>query len=165
VLAPVFERGGELHVAFIERSNEMPVHGGQVAFPGGVCRPEDGSALATALREAEEEVGLRPSDVTIVAALPEVRTMTSGFVITPFVGRIRADYPFLANPREVARIFHAPLSALRDPNARRPIVRTLSDGTEREVPAFFFGTWVIWGATEAIAREILNTTLTLTHSA
>lgn len=156
MLAPIFERAGELHLVFIERSSEVPVHSGQVAFPGGVCRPKDGNALATALREAEEEVGLLPSDVTVVASLPDVRTMTSGFLITPFVGRIPEGYPFSADPREVASIFSVPLSELRDPRARRPVVRTLSDGTEREVPAFLVGAWVIWGATEAIAREVLN---------
>ena len=159
VLAPIFEREGELHLVFIERSTDMPVHSGQVAFPGGVCRPEDGTALATALREAEEEIALRPSDVTVVATLPDVHTMTSGFVITPFIARIPDGYPFLANPREVAGIFSTPLAELRDPARRRRILRTLSDGTEREVPAFFVGAHVIWGATEAIATEVLNAAL------
>ena len=84
VLAPVFERGGELHLVFIERSGDVPVHRGQIAFPGGVCRAEDANCLDTALREAEEEIGLRRGDVTMIATLREVETMTSGFVISPF---------------------------------------------------------------------------------
>lgn len=157
VLAPIFERAGELHLVFIERSTGVPVHSGQIAFPGGVCRPDDGTALGTALREAEEEIGLKASDVTLVAALPDVRTMTSGFVITPFIGRIRDDYPFSPDPREVASVFVARMSELRDPAARRRLLQTLSDGTEREVPAFVVGSRVIWGATEMITREILTT--------
>ena len=156
VLAPVFERGGELHLVFIERSSDVPVHRGQIAFPGGVCRAEDVTCLDTALREAEEEIGLRREHVTETQALREVQTMTSGFVISPFVGRVPDAYPFLPDPREVAGVFFVRLSELADPKARRHIVRTLSDGTEREVPTFVVGDRIIWGATEMITREILK---------
>jgi 8-oxo-dGTP pyrophosphatase MutT (NUDIX family) len=156
VLAPVFEQAGELHLVFIERSGDVPVHRGQIAFPGGVCRAEDATCLDTALREAEEEIGLRRADVTKTEALPEVQTMTSGFVISPFVGRVPSEYPFRPDPREVAGVFFVPLSELRDPRARRHIVRTLSDGTEREVPTYVVGDRIIWGATEMITREILK---------
>lgn len=157
VLAPVFESNGELYLVFTERSHEMPVHSGQVAFPGGVCRKYDASPLATALREAEEEIGLRSADVTVMASLPEVHTMTSGFVIDPFLARIPENYPFVLEPREVASIFFASLSELRSPSNRKHVMRTLSDGTEREVPAFIIGSRVIWGATEVITREVLTT--------
>jgi 8-oxo-dGTP pyrophosphatase MutT (NUDIX family) len=157
VLAPVFERGGELYLVFIERSSDVPVHRGQIAFPGGVCRAEDATCLDTALREAEEEIGLRPADVKVTATLDDVRTMTSGFVISPFVGRVPDAYPFRLDPREVAGVFFVRLGELADPRARRHIVRTLSDGTEREVPTFVVGDRVIWGATEMITREILKT--------
>lgn len=158
VLAPVFERAGELHLVFIERGSDVPVHRGQIAFPGGVCRAEDATCLDTALREAEEEIGLRRADVTVTATLDEVRTMTSGFVISPFLGRVPAAYPFRLDPREVAGVFFVSLSELRDPKARRFIVRTLSDGSEREVPTFVVGDRIIWGATEMITREILKVT-------
>jgi 8-oxo-dGTP pyrophosphatase MutT (NUDIX family) len=163
VLAPVFERAGELHLVFIERSGDVPVHRGQIAFPGGVCRAEDATCLDTALREAEEEIGLRRADVAGTEALPEVQTMTSGFVISPFVGRVPAEYPFRLDPREVAGVFFVPLSELRD-HPRRHIVRTLSDGSEREVPTYVVGERIIWGATEMITREILKVSLGFTHS-
>jgi 8-oxo-dGTP pyrophosphatase MutT (NUDIX family) len=156
VLAPMFERSGELHLVFIERSSDVPVHRGQIAFPGGVCRAEDATCLDTALREAEEEIGLRRADVTVTATLADVQTMTSGFVISPFVGRVQDGYPFRADPREVAGVFFVGLAELADPKARRHILRTLSDGTEREVPTFVVGDRIIWGATEMIAREILK---------
>jgi 8-oxo-dGTP pyrophosphatase MutT (NUDIX family) len=157
VLAPVFERGGELHLVFIERSGDVPVHRGQIAFPGGVCRADDATCLDTALREAEEEIGLRRTDVTATRALCEVQTMTSGFVISPFVGTVADAYPFRLDPREVAGVFSIRLSELAEPKARRHIVRTLSDGTEREVPTFVVGDRIIWGATEMITHEILRT--------
>lgn len=157
VLAPVFERAGELCLLFIERSTDVPMHRGQVAFPGGVFRPDDASFLDTALREAEEEIGLAPADVAVVATLPDVRTMTSGFIIAPFVGRIPNPYSFRPDPREVANIFHASFSELRCAENRRSMFRTLSDGTEREVSAFVIGERIIWGATEAITREVLRT--------
>jgi 8-oxo-dGTP pyrophosphatase MutT (NUDIX family) len=156
VLVPVFERDGELHLVFIERSGDVPMHRGQVAFPGGVHRLNDGSFLDTALREAEEEIGLERRCVTITASLPEVPTMTSGFLIAPFVGAIPNDYPFELDPREVASIFFVRLSDLRDPAARPTLRRTLSDGTERDVPTFVVGERVIWGATERITTEVLE---------
>jgi 8-oxo-dGTP pyrophosphatase MutT (NUDIX family) len=121
-----------------------------------VCRAEDATCLDTALREAEEEVGLRRADVTVTATLREVQTMTSGFVISPFVGKIPDGYPFRTDPREVAGVFSVPFSELTNPRARRHIVRTLSDGTEREVPTYVVGERIIWGATEMITREILR---------
>jgi 8-oxo-dGTP pyrophosphatase MutT (NUDIX family) len=156
VLAPLLERGGELHLVFIERSGDVPVHRGQIAFPGGVCRAGDATCLDTALREAEEEIGLRRADVTVTATLGDVQTMTSGFIIAPFVGRVPDAYPFRLDPREVAGVFFVPLSELREPKARRHIVRTLSDGSEREVPTFVVGDRIIWGATEMITREVLK---------
>lgn len=156
MLAPVFDRYGEPHLVFIERSSDVPIHRGQIAFPGGVRRAEDATCLDTALREAEEEIGLRRADVTVTATLREVQTMTSGFVISPFLGKIPGDYPFRVDPREVACVFFVPLSELVKPQARRHIVRTLSDGTEREVPTYVVGERIIWGATEMITREILK---------
>lgn len=158
VLAPVFEREGGLHLVFIERSGDVPVHRGQIAFPGGVCRAEDANCLDTALREAEEEIGLRRGDVTVIATLGDVQTMTSGFVISPFVGRVPDAYPFRLDPREVAGVFSVSIAELRNPEARRHIVRTLSDGTQKEVPTYVVGDRIIWGATEMITREILKVT-------
>jgi 8-oxo-dGTP pyrophosphatase MutT (NUDIX family) len=156
VLAPVFERRGELYLVFIERSADVPMHRGQVAFPGGIWRTNDATYLETALREAEEEIGLARADVRLLAELAEVPTMTSGFLIAPFVGKIPAEYPFRPDPREVAGLFFVSLSELRDPASRRHMVRTLSDGTQREVPTFVVGERIIWGATEVITRSVLK---------
>ncbi len=69
VLVPIFDRGGELYVLFILRSNTVATHQGQVSFPGGRAEPEDGDIVTTALREAEEEVGLRPETVEVLGRL------------------------------------------------------------------------------------------------
>jgi 8-oxo-dGTP pyrophosphatase MutT (NUDIX family) len=157
VLVPIFLRAGEWQVVYIERGADVPVHQGQMAFPGGVRRAREETKLETALREAEEEIGLRRSDVTILRELPETRTMTSNYVIAPFVGRIPEEYPFRPDPREIGRIVTWSASALRDPAARRVIPRTLHDGTEATVPAIVLGGDVIWGATERITIELLRT--------
>lgn len=157
VLVPLLAVDGEPHVVFIERSEDTPTHQGQIAFPGGRHEPaRDPSLLATALREAEEEIGLRPADVELLRALPEVRTLSSNFVISPFVGRVRRSYVFRAEPREVAAVFTVSVASLREPAARQTVRRRLTTGEEIEVPAFIVGARVIWGATERITRELLR---------
>jgi len=157
VLVPLLTVDGESHVVFIERSRDTPTHQGQIAFPGGRHEPaRDESLLATALREAEEEIGLRSADVDLVRALPEVRTLSSNFVISPFVGRVVRPYVFRAEPREVAAVFTVSVATLREPEARQTVRRQLTTGVEIEVPAFVVGAHVIWGATERITRELLR---------
>ena len=110
VLVPLVPAGSDIEVILTLRTESLPTHKGQVAFPGGRFGPRyDESLVDTALREAEEEIGLRRGDVEIVGSLPDVQTMSSRFVITPLVGRIPADYPFVLDPGEVAEVFAMPL--------------------------------------------------------
>lgn len=158
VLVPIFQLETEWHVVYIERSADSPVHGSQMAFPGGVHRPgTDGTLLDTALREAEEEIGLRREELRLRHALSEVHTMTSNFVIAPFVAQIAADSVFRPDPREVASVWTVPVAELRDPAARKMALCRLHDGTEAMVPTFTVGARVIWGATERITDELLQT--------
>jgi 8-oxo-dGTP pyrophosphatase MutT (NUDIX family) len=157
VLVPLCGIDGEDHVVFIRRSADAPVHPGDIAFPGGRHHAaRDESLLATALREAEEEIGLRAADVELLRALPEVRTLTSNFLITPFVGRIPERFPFAPDPREVAAVLTIPLTQLRRPNATQLVRRRTTAGTEVNVRAFVIGTLVIWGATYRITAELLR---------
>src|SRR5258706_12151143 len=95
VLVPMFERDGAFHLLYTTRSAALPQHPGQVAFPGGRHAPvRDGSLLVTALRETEEEIGVRPADVDVLGALDAIHTFSSNFLITPFVGRIPHPYEF-----------------------------------------------------------------------
>jgi len=97
VLIPLFERRGELHVVYIRRSDHVASHRGQVAFPGGRVDPVDATLLDAALREAHEEVGIPPSIVQVIGALPTMQTTTSGIVVAPFVGVIPSDAPLGRN--------------------------------------------------------------------
>ncbi|MBI4516068.1 MAG: CoA pyrophosphatase [Deltaproteobacteria bacterium] len=157
VLVPIITVAGHNHAVFIERSQAVPVHQGDMAFPGGRHHPErDQSLWATALREAEEEIGLPAADVELLYALPEVRTFSSNYVISPFVGRIAKPCEFRPDPREVARVVTLSVAALRDPRAHRTVRRRLSSGAEIDAPAFVVDSHVVWGATQRITVELLR---------
>jgi 8-oxo-dGTP pyrophosphatase MutT (NUDIX family) len=153
VLAPVFERAGEAHLLFVSRAQGMREHSGQIAFPGGKHDPEDASLLATALREAEEEIGLRPADVDVLGGLDDYRTIT-GYVITPYVGWIRDDHAFSPNPAEVARVLTSPLRAFLEPPA----------GTFPRIGWRIEGE-LLWGATAAIVASLATIARELVASA
>jgi 8-oxo-dGTP pyrophosphatase MutT (NUDIX family) len=140
VLVPLFERDGEAHVWLVRRPATLRDHAGQVAFPGGKKDPGDESMLATALREAEEELGIAPSSVDVLGVLDEIPTIT-GFTITPWVGWLRADTAIVPNEAEVARAFAPPLRAFfAPPSGNLPWSGWAIDGEN------------VWGATAAILR-------------
>ena len=155
VLIPVFERGGEMHVIYIRRSDHVASHRGQVAFPGGRVDPIDASLLDAALREAHEEVGLHPSTVEVIGAFPAACTTTSGTVVAPFIGVIPSDAPLKPDPIEVAEIFDVPLSALRDARFRGDY-EWKYEGRSAKYPAILFGGQTIWGLTLRITMDLLE---------
>ena len=114
VLIALIRRPEGLTVLYTERSPDLRAHSGQVAFPGGKRDPEDADATATALREAQEEVGLDPALVEVLGSLPPYVT-TTGFVVTPVVGLVPAEAHYQPNPYEVADLFEVPLAFLLDP--------------------------------------------------
>jgi len=157
VLVPVCVVDDAAHVVFIQRSHDAPVHGGDIAYPGGRYDPaRDDSLLATALREAEEEIGLAAAAVELLQALPEVRTLSSNFLIAPFAGRIPHPYAFATDPREVAALLTIPVAQLHAPAARQRVPRRLTNGVDVTVDAFVVGPHVIWGATYRITEELLQ---------
>ncbi len=117
VLIPIFERGGEGHLLYIKRSENVS-HQGQVAFPGGRVEPPDRDLCETALREAHEEVGIEPDTVDVLGFLPAKNTLVSGFHVAPFVGAIPDPHKLRHDPREVAEVFAVPIGALRDARHR-----------------------------------------------
>lgn len=152
VLVPIHPRADDLDIVFIQRSDDLPHHAGQIAFPGGSREPEKEDALRCALREAEEEVGLSPARVEVLGAIEPCFT-PSGFAISPFVGRIEVEPSVLRpDPREIARIFTVPLGALVEPGAYR---RALF-GPDRPLEFFVYGDDVIWGATARILRRVIE---------
>ena len=115
VLVPVYENVGDHYVVLTKRTQDLEHHKGQICFPGGGYDDADGDLKFTVLREAFEEIGVRAQDVEILGALDDQATLTSYFVITPFVGAIPYPYEFKVNRREVEELIEAPVSALRDP--------------------------------------------------
>lgn len=114
VLVPLVQRPGGLHVLLTQRATHLRDHAGQISFPGGRAEPEDGSPERTALREAEEEVGLDERYVDVLGQLPVYRTVTA-YEVTPVVGLIRPGFSLRLDAFEVAEAFEVPLAFLMDP--------------------------------------------------
>lgn len=155
VLVPLFEREEQLHVLYTRRSERLASHQGQVAFPGGKADPADADLLATALREAHEEVGLSPQTVEVLGALTMLETTASGYSVAPFVGVIPDPVRLRPNPREVAEIFSVPLGVLRDPRFRSRY-QWRRDGRTSDYPAILYGEQIIWGLTLRITLRLLE---------
>jgi 8-oxo-dGTP pyrophosphatase MutT (NUDIX family) len=144
----------EFDVVYTLRSEHLPNHKGQVAFPGGKKTGREES-LETALREAQEEVGIEPRDVEIVGCLDDVSTMAGQYIITPWVGVLPSAYPFRPNPHEVADVFSIRLSALADPRHHARTARQWG-GNSYDLPAITAGRHEIWGATHQITMNLLD---------
>jgi 8-oxo-dGTP pyrophosphatase MutT (NUDIX family) len=156
VLVPVFRNAaGELTVVLIRRS-DYGVHGGQLAFPGGKREPADASPLATALRETEEEIGLPAAASTILAALPPVQTLTSGFHIAPFLARITPPPTWHFQPSEIAEVLEVPLRHLANPaNAGQELWRLPGWPAPELISFWRVGPHNLWGATYRILHALL----------
>lgn len=151
VLVPLHPRGSDIDFVFVQRSERLPHHAGQIAFPGG-SRDEGEDDLSCALREAREEVNLEPERVRVLGAIEPCLT-PSGFHIRPFVGRLLVDPGALRpDPGEIARVFTLPLGELAAPGVYR--VANRPDG--RPLEAFVCQGEVIWGATARILRRVLE---------
>jgi 8-oxo-dGTP pyrophosphatase MutT (NUDIX family) len=148
VLVPVIVRPSGATMLLTQRTAHLRDHAGQVSFPGGRSEKSDPSPEATALREAEEEVGLASSQVEILGRLPEYRTGT-GFVITPVVGLVTPPLNLKLDDFEVAEVFEPPLEFLLDSaNHQRHSIEVR--GTMREYWAMPWQGYYIWGATAGI---------------
>lgn len=149
VLVPIVQRPEgsttRLTVLFTQRTSHLKAHAGQVSFPGGRAEPGDASPEFTALREAQEEIGLSPQHVEILGRLPDYHTRT-GYVVAPIIGLLTPPFELVPDPREVDEIFEVPLDFLLDPANHRRQTRVLQGRTVGyyEMP---YGRCHIWGAT------------------
>ena len=155
VMMLMFPEDGEDYVIFTRRTEEVKTHKGQISFPGGHWESSDPSLAYTALRETEEELGIRPESIRLVGELPEVFTVVSNFVIKPYVGRLAGRPSYVADPIEVAEVIEVPLVALRNPDIYWTEARGGPENS-RQVHFFRYGDYVIWGATGRILREFLD---------
>ena len=144
--------GEEITVVLARRSERVPHHKGQVCFPGGSRDPGDADLLATALREAGEELGIRESDVELLGAMAPVPTVT-GFFIQPYVARLPASATFRLDGFEMAEVFEVPLAAFEDFGRYRR-ARTSFLGEAYDVFFFDYDHHTIWGATAKILHRL-----------
>jgi 8-oxo-dGTP pyrophosphatase MutT (NUDIX family) len=154
VLIPLFCKDGSYHCLFTKRSDKVLHHKGEISFPGGNYDTSDADLLATALREAHEEIGVKPQDVEIIGALDEIITM-SGFIVSPFVGLVSYPYPFILSPEEIEEIIMLPLVGFLTAGVLSEDYRTYNERTEK-VSIYQSGGHVIWGATAKILRQFLE---------
>lgn len=154
VLVPIVARPEGLTVMLTRRTDHLDHHPGQISFPGGRVEPEDPSAEATALREAEEEVGLDPALVRVVGRLDQYIVRT-GFSVVPVVGIVDPNYTIAPDDFEVAEVFEVPLAFLLDPANHRRDHRRAQDKT-RTFYAMQYGDYYIWGATAGMLINLYD---------
>ena len=153
VLVPLVWQDEEWHLLFTRRTDTVESHKGQVSFPGGACDEGEKTPEETALREAEEEIGINPSDVRILGRLANLITITY-FRVTPVIGVVRWPAVFRVGEHEVARLFTIPMGWLANPSNRWQFERP---GTTRSLIAYHpYDGELLWGATARMTVDFLN---------
>jgi len=153
VLVPI-TRSDEPEVVLTLRASGLSTHGGEVAFPGGRRDPEDNDLIETALREAEEEIGLPPGLVEIVGPLGTL-VSRHGIQVTPYVGVVPDFVDYQANDAEIAAVFSVPLEFFR--NDPREVTHRIDYlGQSWYVPSYRYGEYKIWGLTAIMLVELVN---------
>jgi 8-oxo-dGTP pyrophosphatase MutT (NUDIX family) len=157
VLLPVYrDAEGELRIVLVVRADDGGMHGGQLGLPGGRPEAGDTSLLETALREAQEEVGLAPDTVDVVASLPSFDTRATGWRVHPFVGRVPADTPWRLQETEIVGILTPSARALADPDARSRLpFSSLRYPTPLIVDGIDVEGHVLWGMTLRLLDDAL----------
>src|SRR5947209_1160393 len=153
VLVPLYIQDGELYGVFTKRREDLRRHGGEISFPGGRYDEGERDLIATALREAEEEIGLPPDAVEIVGALQPTPTIATGYAVYPFVGMIEPGRTWTLSAREVAEVIELSLRDLLAGYGRRRLVRR---GVPIRTDTYEVGDHLIWGATARILGDLFD---------
>ncbi len=155
VLLPLYESEAGPHLVLTKRTNLVPTHKGEISFPGGGFEEADGDLLATALREAQEEIGLDPEDVEVLGTLDDTATVSSRHVVRPVVGFIPHPYPYRLDPFEIERLIHLPISALL---CGAPFREEIWEREGRPVTVFFYehDGDTVWGLTARILKQFVE---------
>lgn len=154
VLLPLVDRG-EPFVVFAKRTDRVGTHRGQISFPGGRVDASDAGFLEAALRESEEEIGLPRTAVEALGALDDTETVATQFIITPFVGVVRAPVAWQPDGHEIEKVIEVPLAALRDLANLRVEYRERG-GVRHEILFWDYQGETIWGATARILKQYLD---------
>ena len=153
VLVPLYlDDDGAPHAVFTKRREDMRRHAGEISFPGGRRDDEDADLIETALREAEEEIGLSREHVDLVGALEPTPTFVTDYAIYPFVGIIASGHEWEIQPREVDVVLEFKLADIRAGYARRRLVRR---GIPFRTDTYCVQDELIWGATARIVADLL----------
>jgi len=153
VLVPLYVHRGRLHAVFTKRQDDLRRHPGEISFPGGRYDEGEPDLRATALREANEEIGLPGDAVEIVGALQPTPTIATGYAVYPFVGLIDAGRTWTPSANEVAEVLELPLDALLAGYGRRRLVRR---GVPIRTDTYVVGDHLIWGATARILADLFD---------
>ena len=153
VLIPLYLDGGDLHTVFTKRRDDLPRHAGEISFPGGRQDFPDEDLRLTALREAEEEIGLPPDAVELVGALPPTGTFVTSYKIHPFVGVIEPGRAWTLQPTEVEEVLELSLPELVSGFEMKRLIRR---GVPIKTPAYTVNGNLIWGATARIVQHLLE---------
>ena len=154
VLILCYEKDNDLYFVMTERSNSLPSHPGEVAFPGGKREKKDKNLKQTALREATEEISLDPAKVEILGQLDPLESRF-GLSVTPFIGILKEKFELEPNPDEVADIFYLPLSFFKNnPLIKRGV--TNFKGETFDTPVIIYENHEIWGLTLAFTLDFLK---------
>ena len=154
VLILCYEKGDDLFFIMTERSNSLPSHPGEVAFPGGKKEEQDQNLMYTALREAAEEISINPDKVKILGNLDPLESRF-GLSVTPYIGVLGENFELQENPAEVAEIFHLPLSFFKnEPSIKRGV--TNFKGETFDTPVIIYENHEIWGLTLAFTLDFLK---------
>ena len=153
VLVPLYEHDDDVHAVFTRRREDLRRHAGEISFPGGRQDHGDEDLVTTALREAEEEIGLPPDAVEVLGALQPTPTIATNYAIYPFVGRIESGHTWKPSAGEVAEVLEFSLSDLRAGYGRKRLLRR---GVPFRTDVYCVGDNLIWGATARILGDLLD---------
>lgn len=156
VIVPILSRDSDPHLLFTKRADHLGEHPGQMSFPGGGREPRDTSIFDTAVREANEEIGLEAEEVTRIGQLDDIRTITR-YAVTPFVARI-PDREYLPDHREVAEIAVLPVAGFTDYSNYENERRDHPHYGDIVIHFFHVNDYTVWGATARILVQFLELT-------
>ena len=155
VMMLIYPKNGEAHLLLIERADYVGVHAKQIGFPGGKYEEIDTTLEFTALREMEEEVGVRAAFVEVLQRFTPVFVPPSNFIVVPYLGVCTSDVCFVPDRREVADLIEIPLSFLLDQELTQEFNVQTSYAEEINVPAIMYKEHIIWGATAMMLSELI----------